>query len=202
MKIFYHNGCYFRFFFAYLVLAVSCSALSIGADANDPNNPKKLLQIKFDTIFSILQNKDLDQQTKEKQINEIVSYLFDFPLMAKLSLGRKHWPKLTKTQREKFTELFVKKLKAFYRKKISLYTNEKVRFKQISQKKKTTFVPVELVSMDKTVVMLYKFRKAGKRWKIYDVQIEGVSILLTYRSQFDDILSRGTVDDLLAQLEK
>ena len=198
MKLFHRNQFWFIFSFAVLVLAAAC----IGADANDPNNPKKLLQIKFDSIFSVLGNKDLDQQTKEKQINEIVSPIFDFPLMAKLSLGRKHWPKLTKTQREKFTELFVRKLKAFYLKKVSLYTNEKVLFKQISQKKKTTLVPVELVSRDKTVAILYKLRKAGKRWKIYDVQIEGVSVLLTYRSQFDDILSRGTVDDLLAQLEK
>jgi phospholipid transport system substrate-binding protein len=50
--------------------------------------------------------------------------------------------------------------------------------------------------------MLYKLRKVAKRWKIYDVEIQGVSILLTYRSQFDEILSRGTVEDLLSRLEK
>jgi phospholipid transport system substrate-binding protein len=49
--------------------------------------------------------------------------------------------------------------------------------------------------------MVYKLRKVEKDWKIYDVEIEGVSILLTYRSQFDDILSRSTVEDLLARLE-
>ncbi len=43
-------------------------------------------------------------------------------------------------------------------------------------------------------------RKADNHWKIYDVEIEGVSILLTYRAQFDDILSRGTVEDLFARL--
>ena len=58
--------------------------------------------------------------------------------------------------------------------------------------------------------MLYKLHgideqsrsKANERWKIYDLEIEGVSILLTYRSQFDDILRRGTVEDLLSHLEK
>jgi phospholipid transport system substrate-binding protein len=50
--------------------------------------------------------------------------------------------------------------------------------------------------------MLYKLRNVEKRWKIYDVEIQGVSILLTYRAQFNDILSKGTVNDLLSQLEK
>jgi len=60
---------------------------------------------------------------------------------------------------------------------------------------------MELISKDKKVAMIYKLRKVEKEWKIYDVEIEGVSILLTYRSQFDDILSRGTVEDLLSRLE-
>jgi len=198
MKLFNRNQFWFVSFFAVLVLSAAC----VGADTNEPNNPKKLLQTKFEAVFAVLGNKNLDQQTKEKQISEIVSPVFDFPLMAKLSLGRKHWPKLTETQRGKFTELFTEKLKTFYLKKISLYEDQTVRFKKTLQGKKTTLVPVELVSKDKTIAMLYKFRKAGNRWKIYDVQIEGVSVLLTYRSQFNDILSRGTVDDLLAQMEK
>ena len=162
----------------------------------------ELLRTKFDAVISILQNKDIDQKAKERQISEIVVPIFDFPLMAKLSLGRKHWPKLTTPQREKFTEFFVERLKASYREKIMLYTEEKVVFKPTVQKKKTTHIPVELVSEDKRVAILYKLRKVDERWKIYDVEIEGVSILLTYRSQFDDILRSGTVEDLLSRLEK
>jgi len=168
----------------------------------DPNDPNELLRTKFNAVISVLQNKDIDQKAKERQISEIVVPIFDFPLMAKLSLGRKHWPKLTTPQREKFTELFVERLKASYREKIMLYTEEKVVFKPTVQKKKTTHIPVELVSKDKKVAMLYKLRKVDERWKIYDVEIEGVSVLLTYRSQFDDILRFGTVEDLLSQMEK
>jgi phospholipid transport system substrate-binding protein len=150
----------------------------------------------------VLKKKDVEQEVKEKEISKIVSPIFDFPVMAKLTLGRKHWPKLTEPQREKFTKLFIERLKSSYREKISLYTDEKVIFKAAEQKKKTTIlIPVELISKDKTVGMVYKLRKVKKDWKIYDVEIEGVSILLTYRSQFDDILSRSTVEDLLSRLE-
>ena len=59
-----------------------------------------------------------------------------------------------------------------------------------------------LVSANKNITILYKLRKVDKYWKVYDVEIQGVSIILTYRSQFDDTLCGGTVEDLIRQLEK
>jgi len=172
-------------------------------DPNDPNDPEELLRTKWDAVVSILQKKDIDQKAKEREISKILSpKLFDFPLMSKLSLGRKHWPKFTPPQREKFTKLFTERLKRSYREKIVLYKDEKVLFKPKVQKKKTIYIPMELRYEDKKVAILYKLRKIEKRWKIYDVEIQGVSILLTYRSQFDEILRRGTVKDLLSRLEK
>ena len=171
-------------------------------DPNAPNDPEEFLRYKWDAVVSILQNKDIDQKDKEKQISKIVIPMFDFSLMAKLALGRKHWPKFTPPQREKFTRLFTERLKRSYWEKIALYKDEKVLFKPKVQKKKTIYIPSELRYQDKKVAMLYKLRKVAKRWKIYDVEIQGVSILLTYRSQFDEILSRGTVEDLLSRLEK
>ncbi len=171
-------------------------------DPNDPNDPEELLRNKWDAVVSILQNKDLDQKAKEKRISKIVTPIFDFPLMAKLVLGRKHWPKFTPPQREKFTRLFTERLKRSYREKIALYKDEEVLFKPKVQKKKTTYIPMELRYEDKKVAILYKLRKVAKRWKIYDVEIQGVSILLTYRSQFDEILRHGTVEDLLSRLQK
>jgi len=192
-------------------------------DPNDPNEPVELLRHKWDAVTSILKNKEIDEEVKEKKINKILTPLFDFSLMAKLSLGRKHWPKLTPEEREKFNELFIKRLKSTYREKIASYIpkyfGKKVVFKQPVQKSnRISYIPMELLSEEKKIDILYKLRrvkiirkvKVGenskrrvyKRWKIYDVQIKGVSILLSYRAQFDDILSHGTVDELLSKLEK
>ncbi|MHC4186999.1 MAG: Tgt2/MlaC family protein [Planctomycetota bacterium] len=189
-----------RFLFCFLVFIFSIQI--VNAEVKEAEKVTEMLRSKWDAIVLVLENKDTEQEVKEKEISKIVSPIFDFPVMAKLALGRKHWPKLTEPQREKFTELFIERLKISYREKISLYTDEKVIFKPAEQKKKTTiFIPMELISKDKKVAMVYKLRKVEKDWKIYDVEIEGVSILLTYRSQFDDILSRSTVEDLLARLE-
>ncbi len=169
----------------------------------DPNELRDLFQSRWDAAIIILKKKDIDEKVKIEQIYKIVSPLFDFPLMAKLTLGRKNWPKLTPTQQEKFTRLFTNRLKGSYLENVKLYKDEKASFKPISQKKKNViYIPMQLTSKEKETVILYKLCKTDKYWKIYDVEIQGVSILLTYRSQFDDILSRGTVKDLLSQLEK
>ncbi|MHC4543709.1 MAG: Tgt2/MlaC family protein [Planctomycetota bacterium] len=169
----------------------------------DPNELRDLFQSRWDAVIIILQKKDIDEKVKKEQIYKIVSPLFDFPLMAKLTLGRKNWPKLSPPQRDKFTRLFTNRLKSSYLENIKLYKNEKASFKPISQKKKNIiYIPMQLKSKEKKTAILYKLRKADKYWKIYDIEIQGVSILLTYRSQFDDILRRGTVKDLLSQLEK
>jgi phospholipid transport system substrate-binding protein len=192
-----------------LILLMACQGLS--AQSGDPNDPKdpnypqdpnELIRSKWRAVISILSNKDIDQEAREKRIDKIVSPIFDFPLMAKLSLGREHWTEMTAAQQKKFTELFIKRLKASYREKIALYTDQKIEFKPGIRKKNIIQIPLELISKDKKIQIIHKLRKAGKRWKVYDVEIQGVSILLTYRSQFDDILSKGTVEDLLARLEK
>jgi len=186
-----------------LVVLIACQGVNAGTkDPNEPNDPALLMRAKWDIVITILRNKNLNQETREKKINQIVNSIFDFPLMAKLALGRKHWPKLTPAQREKFTRLFIERLKTSYREKIALYTDEEVVFKPAVKKKSTVYIPMELKSKDKKVAILHKLRKVDKRWKAYDVEIQGISILLTYRSQFDDILDKGTVEDLLSRLEK
>jgi phospholipid transport system substrate-binding protein len=171
-------------------------------DPNDPNGPRAVLRSKWDAVISILRNRDIEQKIKEKKIDKIVTPIFEFPLMAKLSLGRKHWPKLDSQQREKFTQLFSERLKRSYWEKIALYKDETILFKPTEKKKSTYIIPTELIYKDKKVAILYKLRKVGKSWKIYDVEIQGVSVLLTYRSQFDEILRHGTVKELLSRLEK
>jgi len=192
-----------------LIVLIACQCVNAGSnDPNDPNDPNypsdpyELLRVKWDGVITVLQNKEIDQDAREKKINKIVDSIFNFPLMAKLALGRKNWPKLTPPQREKFTKLFIELLRTSYREKVSLYTDENVQLKPAVKKKSTVYIPMELKSKDKKVAILHKLRKDEKRWKVYDVEIQGISILMTYRSQFDDILSRGTVEDLLSRLEK
>jgi len=165
---------------------------TVGAD--DKDVAKELLESKIEAAIAVLQKNDLDQQEKNKQIIEIVTPLFNFPLMAKLSLGRKYWPGLIQEERQKFTQLFTKRLKESYLDKLTLYTDEKVVFKTPVQEKRKIKIQTELISKNNTISMLYKFHESKHGWLIYDIEIQGVSIISTYRSQFDQVLSKGTID--------
>ena len=122
--------------------------------------------------------------------------------MGKLALGRKHWPALPAEKRATFHSLFVKRLKAAYLEKMTLYTDETIEYQEVVEVRKKVHVPAHIISKDKKIEMLYKLYKSKNDWKIYDIEIEGVSIISSYRSQFDEILATGTMDDLLEKLEK
>jgi len=170
--------------------------------ASDGNEAQALLKNRLDATIAVLQKKDLDQQKKNEQLVEIVTPMFDFHLMAKLSLGRKYWPGLSEEKKDEFTDLFIKRLRTSYLEKISLYTDEKVFFKTPVRNKRKVRIPTEIISNNNRISMIYKMYKSKKDWKIYDVEIEGISIISTYRSQFDQVLSKGTIDELLQKLEK
>ena len=172
------------------------------AAIKDPNDPNELLQVKWNAVIKVLRTKEIDQKSKVKIIDNILTPIFDFPLMCKLALGKTNWSKLTSFQRDKFCQLFIKLLKVTYREKIVLYKNEKASIGLAIQKKNTVRIPMLLISDDKNITILYKFRKVKNGWKIYDIEIQGVSIILTYRSQFIDILSHGSFEELISQLEK
>jgi len=184
----------------YSVFILLVMTQTVGAD--DKDVAKELLENDIEAAIAVLQKKDLDQQEKNKQVIEIVTPIFNFPLMAKLSLGRKYWPGLTKEERQRFTDLFTKRLKESYLDKLTLYTDEKVVFKTPVQEKRKIKIQTELISKNNTISMLYKFHESKHSWLIYDIEIQGVSIISTYRSQFDQVLSKGTIDELLIKLEK
>jgi len=172
------------------------------AVADYKKEAEKVLKGKLESVIVVLEKKDMDQQVKKKEIVEIVTPIFNFSLMSKLTLGKKHWPGFTKEQKERFTELFTKRLKDSYLDKMMLYTDEKIEYKESVQVGKKVQIPTILKSKDNKISMLYKLYKSKQGWRIYDIEIQGVSLISTYRSQFDEILRNKTVDDLLAKLEK
>ena len=176
--------------------------LSGPLNADDKNEAQEIVKRKLDAVFTVLQKHDLDQQAKKKVINAIVTPMFDFNLMAKLTLGKKHWPGLPREKKEKFTELYIELLKTSYLDKLALYTDEKVIFEPPAQVKSKVHVPTQLISKDRRTSILYKLYKPGDDWKVYDLEIQGVSIIRSYRSQFSETLKNGTIDDLLLKMER
>jgi len=161
-----------------------------------------LLQKNLAAVVAVLQKKDLAQETKKQEIVDIVSPMFDFALMAKLTLGRKYWPDLKAEQQEKFTQLFIRRLRTTYLDSLTLYSDEKIFYEPPVEVKQKVHIPTYLLSKDKKISILYKFYESENNWKIYDLEIQGVSIIRSYQSQFHQILQTETFEDLLAKMEK
>jgi phospholipid transport system substrate-binding protein len=184
-----------------LYAVLSLLILSQTVMADDKSAAEEALKSKLEAVLLVLQKEEVEHEAKKKEIIEIVSPIFDFSLMAKLTLGRKFWPGLVKEKKERFTELFVKRLKESYLEKLTRYTNARIVYNAPIQVKRKIYIPTELISKDNKISMLYKLYKSKHNWKIYDIEIEGVSIVINYRSQVNQVLSSGTIDDLLTKLE-
>jgi phospholipid transport system substrate-binding protein len=173
-----------------------------GVMADDKEDALKLVKSSLDDLISVLRNKETSTEVKNREVLKIIDPIFDYALIAKLSLGKKHWTRLSKAQRKEFTDLFIERLKASYLDKLSLYTDEIFEYHEPILVKKKIHIPTELVSKDNRLATLYKLYKSRNGWKVYDLEIQGVSVISTYRSQFDELLGKGSVDDLLSKMQQ
>lgn len=163
---------------------------------------------KIDEVIVIVGEKNLSKDDRNAKIIKSVTPMFDFELMAKLSLGNT-WKELSKNDADKFVSLYVERMKQSYSSKIDAYKDEKVEIKSIKQEKdnKITF-STDLVGKDNKLEVVYKFYKPKEKitskdaWLIYDVEISGVSILKTDIVQFKEFLQTKTIKDLMESLAK
>lgn len=164
--------------------------------------PEKIVKDTLTEITHILNNNAMNQGQKRSQIVKSVKPLFDLPLMAKLTLGRKHWSALSNNKKQEFTSLFSAHLEKAYIGKVELYTNDKIDFKPAVQKDNKIYVPTELISKGKVVPITYKFYQSKQGWKIYDAEISGTSVIVSHQAEYSAILNNGSIDDLLAKLKQ
>ncbi len=159
------------------------------------------------TVVDIVKNKQLSADDRNDKIVKILTPMFDFKLMAKISLGRV-WKTMNQDKRVQFTDLYVKRMKKSYSSKIDKYTNETILVNSVKQVKKTRIVlNSSLVSTDDNLEVVYKYYKPKKQlkdkntWLVYDVVIAGVSIIKTDKAQFKAVLQENSIDDLMQKLK-
>lgn len=167
-----------------------------------PNDIIETMQKKIDFTTYLLQKNSNNKEQVAPMIFAAFDPVFDYELMAKLSLGSQQLAKLDEKQKSIFYKKFEDRLKNSYVDKLSLYTDEKVKIKELKDVKSRKVLFTELVGRNKSFQIDYKFYNAKERgWLIYDVDILGVSIIQTYRGQFARILDDGSFEKLIELLE-
>ena len=159
------------------ILCFSFGATSLFAD--EVSEIRAMTKEKVDLVIRTLKDSSLSKEEKKQGILKTIDGLFDFSLMARLSLGKKHWKSLSKSGRKEFSKLFVERLKQSYLDKLDLYTDEEVVVDEAKMTKKNRVeVVTYLVSKDDKKEMTYKLYKTKKKgWMVYDVDVLGVSIV-------------------------
>jgi phospholipid transport system substrate-binding protein len=171
------------------------------AAADDFQEVDRLIRTSVDTVLKISRATDLNKESKIEQIMDVVTRVFNLPLMAKLTLGRRHWEKLNSGQREEFTDLFIKQMQSIYLGQVELAANAEVKFEEPFKANSKIHMKTLALTKDEPIEILYKLYKSRGAWRVYDVEIQDVSIVKSYGMQYNEILQNGTYEDLLEKIK-
>lgn len=167
--------------------------------------PTDQLKSALDRVVKVVENPSLkgDDRVAERRIavRKIADDLFDFNEIARRALAR-HWQPLTDKQRAEFVSLFSDLLERSYISRIEQYGGEKIQYVGERVDGDTASVATRIVTKNGTEVPIdYRLLKKGDRWPVYDVNVEGVSLVSNYRTQFNKIIQTGSFADLIQKLK-
>ncbi len=191
----------------FLVVIISLWSFNLFLAEASGNSPSGAMKSTVDSILEILKGKELSGPAEKEEIRSKIGSLirdrFDFREMAKRSLAR-HWKKRGAGEKDEFTAIFADLLEASYIGKVELYTNEKVVYNKevIKGKGKYAVVSTTVVTKDVDIPIDYKLILKNGKWWVYDVVIEGVSFVSTYRSQYNKVILRESYAGLIRKLKK
>ncbi|HEV3349235.1 MAG TPA: ABC transporter substrate-binding protein [Methylomirabilota bacterium] len=152
-------------------------------------------------MVKVLQDPALDQTQRRAEIRAIAVEAFDVAEAARRTLGP-HWPKRTPAERQEFIALFQGLLERGYLSRIGEYGGESVQYVGERIEGEYATVRALIVTQKGTQVPVEaRVLRQGDRWRMYDVLIENVSLIASYRSQFDRVIRTSSYEELVRRLK-
>ena len=168
--------------------------------------PTEKVKETADKIIAIVSDPSLKEPAKEAQrrerIRRTVDEMCDWEEMSRRSLGR-HWAQRSEQEKKEFVHLFGQLLERTYIDKVEGYSGEKVNYVGERIDGDYAEVDVKVVTKKNTEIpVMYKLRTRDQKWWVYDMVIEGVSLVNNYRTQFSDILAKSSYEGLVKKLKE
>jgi phospholipid transport system substrate-binding protein len=185
-----------------IVLAVAL-VLALAAPAAWAGAPTDQLKAQVDRVLRIIDDPALKEKPKERRavVRRIADDIFDFGETARRSLGR-HWAARTAAERDEFVKLFGDLLERSYISKIELYGGEKIQYAGDRIEGDFAVVQSKLLTKQGTEIPIeYRMLRKSERWLVYDVVIEGVSLVANYRTQFNKIIQTSSYGELVKRMK-
>jgi phospholipid transport system substrate-binding protein len=164
--------------------------------------PTEQLRQRVDDVIKVLDDPALNGKTAERRVavRKIAEDIFDYQDTARRALGV-HWNARTPQERDEFVKLFADLLDRAYIGKIELYQGEKVRFGAETVDGDQATVKTRILTKKGSEVPVdYRLHAKDGRWLVYDVIIEGVSLVSNYRTQFNKVVQTESYQALVQKL--
>ncbi|MBT8363997.1 MAG: ABC transporter substrate-binding protein [Deltaproteobacteria bacterium] len=163
--------------------------------------PKETVETGVNKVITTLSDPVFKAKAKDEQIAQIgeeIDSIFDFKELSRRTLGRE-WKKMKAEQQKEFVELFRELLQSVYADRLLAYSDQKIIFdKETMLKKGRAEVQSYLQTSDgKKIPLFYRLTDKSGSWRVYDIIIEGVSMVKNYRTQFREILAKDSPEKLL-----
>ena len=192
----------------FLIAGVACLMALVPARAQQDLGPEELVRkVTQDVLDAIRSDRQLAAGDKQKALRlaeEKVLPHIDFEEATRLAVGRA-WARAAPEQRKKLVEEFRRMLVRTYSSAISAYEGQTMQVLPVRMKPGDTEVTVHnryIRAGGKPLPVDYAMHKTAEGWKIYDITVEGVSLVLTYRSEFDALVKQSGIDGLIKRLEE
>lgn len=168
-------------------------------------SPTAQLREKVDQVMKILNDPALkgNKEKRRQMVTTIVEEMINWPDVAKRTLAL-HWKKRTPQEREEFSKLFRDLLKRTYSEKLDLYAGEQVVYENESVDDNRAIVKTKVMNKKKgeEYSVDYRLIKAGEKWLVYDIVIEGISAVNNYRVQFNEVITGSSYEDLVKRMKR
>jgi phospholipid transport system substrate-binding protein len=181
-----------------------CALAVVPAAHGAGPGPTEQLRGAIDRVLRVLEDPALKGEARvadrRRALRQIADEIFDFDEMARRAMGQ-HWRSLTAAQRTEFVQVFSDLLERAYTSKIERYGGEKIQYPGERVEGDLATVSTRIVTKNGTEVPVdYRTLKRGDRWRVYDVSIEGVSLVANYRTQFNSIIRTSSYEELLKKM--
>jgi phospholipid transport system substrate-binding protein len=154
-----------------------------------------------EAIIGILKDTELDKPAKREKIRLVIAERFDFRAMSQRTLAT-NWKKASKEEQQQFVGLFAELIQNTYIGRVEAYTNEEVKYPGEKITNDRAVVDTLIVTSSAEIPVTYKLYLKDDRWLVYDVNIEGVSLISNYRNSYQEIVKREGFSGLLAKMEE
>jgi phospholipid transport system substrate-binding protein len=168
--------------------------------------PTEQIRAAIDNGVEVVKNAKLDGAKERAEtlhrLKQVIYPLFDFEEMARRSLGA-HWRRLDPQRQKQFVTLFTELLERTYANSINLYDGQTVTYTGETLDGDYAEVATKIATKKGEVFSaVYKLHRVDGKWKVYDVVVEGISVVNNYRSQFNRVIVNSSLDELMRRLKE